>query len=92
LANAEAVKLKKDIAQRIKKFLNTEDKDKIIIFELQKTKTMEKTLGVIRHVLTFVGGILVSQGLLSEGLTSEIIGGVITIAGTVWSIVAKFKK
>jgi hypothetical protein len=57
-----------------------------------KTKTMEKTLGVIRHVLTFVGGILVSQGLLSEGLTSEIIGGIITIAGTVWSIVAKFKK
>ena len=53
---------------------------------------MEKTLGVIRHVLTFVGGILVAQGLISEGLTSEIIGGVITIAGTVWSIVAKFKK
>jgi hypothetical protein len=53
---------------------------------------MQKTLGIIRHLLTFVGGILVSQGLLSEGLTSEIIGGVLTIAGTVWSIVAKFKK
>jgi hypothetical protein len=53
---------------------------------------MEKTLGVIRHVLTFVGGILIAQGLVSEGLTQEIIGGIIAITGTVWSIVDKFKK
>lgn len=51
----------------------------------------EQILGVVRHILTFVGGILIAKGLLAEALTEEIIGGVMTLAGTVWSIFSKKK-
>ena len=36
----------------------------------------EQFLGRLRHTLTFVGGILVTKGLIDETLTSEIILGV----------------
>lgn len=51
----------------------------------------EQFLGILRHTLTFVGGILVTKGLIDETLTSEIIGGIITLAGAVWSITSKTK-
>ena len=46
-------------------------------------------LGIIRHALTFVGGILVVKGYMDEGLMSEIIGGISTLIGTVWSVFDK---
>lgn len=49
----------------------------------------EQILGVVRHILTFVGGIIIAKGLVSEGLTEELIGGVMTLAGTIWSVVSK---
>lgn len=49
----------------------------------------EQTLGLIRHALTFVGGILVAKGLLSDEMTQEILGGVMTLVGAAWSIWAK---
>jgi len=52
----------------------------------------EQVLGTVRHVLTFVGGLLVAHGVAEAGLVSEIIGAVIAIAGTIWSIVDKIKK
>ena len=51
--------------------------------------TKEQVLGIIRHTLTFVGGILVAKGLVDEVTATEIIGGVITLTGAIWSIVAK---
>ena len=51
----------------------------------------EQVFGLIRHVLTFVGGILVTKGILDETLVTEIVGGVVTIAGAVWSFVDKLK-
>lgn len=51
----------------------------------------EQILGIVRHSLTFIGGILVMKGLVDESTVSEIIGGVITLAGTIWSIVEKNK-
>jgi hypothetical protein len=51
--------------------------------------TKEQVLGIIRHTLTFVGGILVTKGMLDETTVTEIIGGVITLTGAIWSIVAK---
>lgn len=51
--------------------------------------TKEQVLGIIRHTLTFVGGILVTKGLVDETAVTEIIGGVITLTGAIWSIVAK---
>jgi len=49
----------------------------------------EQVLGIIRHTLTFVGGLLVMKGLVDEATVSEVIGGVITLTGTIWSIVDK---
>ena len=40
----------------------------------------EQILGVVRHTLTFVGGILVMKGLVDEATVTEIIGGVMTLA------------
>lgn len=51
----------------------------------------EMVLGLVRHGLTFVGGLLVTKGLLDTNLLTEIVGGVITIVGGVWSIIAKKK-
>ena len=48
-------------------------------------------LGIVRHTLTFAGGILVAKGLLEQGVLAEIIGGVMTVVGGVWSIIDKTK-
>jgi len=53
--------------------------------------TKEQILGITRHALTFIGGILVMKGLIDETTVTEIIGGVITLTGTIWSIVSKNK-
>jgi hypothetical protein len=49
----------------------------------------EQLLGVIRHGLTFLGGLLVTKGLLDEGILQEVLGAVMTLVGSVWSVVAK---
>jgi len=47
----------------------------------------EQVLGIVRHTLTFVGGILIIKGIATEAMTEEVIGAVITAIGTVWSII-----
>ena len=49
--------------------------------------TKEQVLGLIRHTLTFVGGILIAKGLVSETTSTEIIGAVVTLIGSVWSVI-----
>ena len=51
--------------------------------------TKEQIMGIIRHALTFVGGILVMKGLVDETTVTEIIGGAMTLTGAIWSIVDK---
>lgn len=51
----------------------------------------DQTLGLIRHALTFVGGIIVTKGLVDESLFEEVLGGVMTLIGAAWSIVSKKK-
>jgi hypothetical protein len=46
-------------------------------------------LGIIRHTLTFVGGVLITKGLIDETIATEIIGGVMTLTGTIWSVINK---
>ena len=53
--------------------------------------TKEQLLGILRHSLTFIGGILVTKGLIDETLLIEFTGGVVALAGTIWSIVEKNK-
>ena len=52
----------------------------------------EQLLGVIRHVLTFIGGVLITNGLVNEALSQELVGATITLIGGIWSIVEKNKK
>ena len=49
----------------------------------------EQVLGVVRHVLTFVGGIVVAKGYIDNAAVTEIIGGAMTLAGAVWSVIDK---
>jgi hypothetical protein len=49
----------------------------------------EQVLGIVRHILTFAGGVLVLKGVLDDSLLSELVGGVTTLTGTIWSIISK---
>jgi hypothetical protein len=49
----------------------------------------EQVMGIVRHVLTFIGGIVVMKGLVDETVVTEVIGSVMTLVGTVWSILDK---
>ena len=52
----------------------------------------EQIIGIIRHALTFVGGIVVMKGLVDESTVTEIIGGAMTLTGAIWSIIDKKQK
>ena len=54
--------------------------------------TKDQVLGITRHALTFVGGILIMKGITDETAWTEISGGAVTLIGAVWSIVDKNKK
>jgi len=51
----------------------------------------EEILGLVRHALTFVGGVLVTKGLLEAGLMQDAIGAVMTLTGVVLSVLNKRK-
>jgi hypothetical protein len=47
----------------------------------------ESILGVVRHLLTFSGGLLVTKGIgLDEQMMLEAVGSIITLIGIVWSV------
>lgn len=59
---------------------------------------MDKVLGVIRHIVTIAGGVLIGIGVMdadqAAALTSNfeaIAGGVLALAGIAASVVAKLK-
>ena len=41
--------------------------------------TKEQVMGIIRHGLTFVGGILIMKGVIDEATSQEIIGSAIEV-------------
>jgi hypothetical protein len=49
----------------------------------------EMVLGIIRHTLTFVGGIFITRGLIDESTLQTLIGSGVTLIGTIWSILQK---
>jgi hypothetical protein len=51
----------------------------------------EQVLGIVRHALTFVGGLLVTKGLIDANMVQEVMGALVTLIGSVWSVVAKKK-
>lgn len=52
----------------------------------------EQVLGIVRHGLTFVGGLLVTKGLMDAGMVEEVMGAVVTLVGAVWSVIVKKKS
>ena len=52
----------------------------------------EKIKGLLRHILTFLGGYLVTSGIIDEAILSEVVGAIITITGFVWSWIGKDKE
>lgn len=57
----------------------------------EKMKT-ELILGLLRHALTFGGGLLVASGMTSPGETEELIGGVVSTVGLAWSFARKIRR
>ena len=56
------------------------------------TNTQDTILnGLVRHILTAGGGYLVAKGMIDEGSVETLVGAIITIAGVVWSAIAKKK-
>jgi hypothetical protein len=49
----------------------------------------EQVMGIVRHALTFIGGIVVMKGLVDETVITEVVGGVMTLVGAIWSILDK---
>lgn len=49
-------------------------------------------LAVVRHTLTFIGGILVVKGTIDESTVNEISGSAITLVGLIWSLLDKKPK
>ena len=53
--------------------------------------TKEQIQGIVRHALTFVGGILIMKGLATDSSVQELIGTAIALVSGVWSIISKKK-
>lgn len=49
----------------------------------------EKLQGLVRHLLTFAGGFAVSKGWLTADQLVGIVGGIMMIVGSFWSVKAK---
>ena len=64
----------------------------IFAFNLKSNNMNQNVvMALIRHALTFVGGLLIAKGVISESAAGEISGLIMTAVGTVWSIVEKVK-
>jgi len=51
----------------------------------------DQILGLIRHGLTFVGGILVTYGVTDEATIATISGSAVSLVGIIWSAFIKQK-
>jgi len=53
---------------------------------------LEQVLGIVRHSLTFIGGMLIMKGSVDSTEWAELSGSLIAVIGGIWSIVVKNKK
>lgn len=49
-------------------------------------------LGIIRHVLTFGAGFLIAKGKLDIASADTIIGSILALTGSIWSVFSPEKK
>ena len=48
-------------------------------------------LGIVRHILTFGGGVMTQKGLASGEEVTTGISAVVTLIGVIWSVLSKKK-
>lgn len=51
----------------------------------------EQILGLIRHSLTFAGGVLIMKGIIDPTVYETISGALLTLIGSVWSVIENNK-
>jgi hypothetical protein len=56
---------------------------------IRKQTMSDKTAGMVRHVLTSIGGLMVMAGYTDEMTMATVVGAIMTLAGFVWSYMAK---
>lgn len=60
-----------------------------VIIDKLKTMNTDIILGIVRHVLTGLGGALVAKGVIGATMLEPTVGAVMTIIGVLWSIYSK---
>lgn len=60
-----------------------------VITKEKETKMNEAMAGLVRHLLTTLGGVLVAKGYIEAGVVEQLAGAVVAIVGVVWSVLAK---
>ena len=48
-------------------------------------------LALIRHTLTFVGGLFIMKGIVDESTVTEVVGGIVSLTSVVWMTIQKIK-
>jgi hypothetical protein len=56
---------------------------------LKETKMDDKQMGVVRHILTALGAVLVYMGYTDDGTWAMVAGSMATMVGLVWSWMSK---
>jgi len=54
-----------------------------------KKQLKEAAMGIVRHGLTTLGGILSASGYISDADATTAVGAVMALAGVGWSVVEK---
>jgi len=47
--------------------------------------------GLVRHILTILGGSLMTQGVLETNDIDIVSGGLVAIGAVIWSVVSKYR-
>jgi len=48
-------------------------------------------LALVRHTLTFVGGLFIMKGIVDETIVTEVVGSVMSLTSVVWMTIEKLK-
>lgn len=49
----------------------------------------EMVMGLVRHLLTFGGGIVIAKGWADEATVTQIVAGAVALGGVIWSFLSK---
>lgn len=65
------------------KWFESEDEE-FCYWYLSRLQMKDSILSIVRHALTFGGGVLVAKGWISEHTLPEIIGAISSLIGVIW--------